>query len=322
MILEVKNLSTSFYTRNGIYKAVKNISFSVAKGKTLGIVGESGSGKSVSQYSYLGLIPTPPGKIENGQAMFQGIDLLKLSQKQLQKYRGSKISIIFQDPMTCLNPYLKISTQLIEPLLIHKNMSKKQALILAEKSLEEVGISDYKKRLHAYPHEFSGGMRQRVMIAMALITEPELLIADEPTTALDVTVQAQILELINELQKKKETAVVFITHDLGVISNVADDVAVMYAGEIVEQASAKNLFTNPSHPYTKALLKSIPANHQAGEKLFSISGLPPDLSKEIIGCSFTPRTSHKTPCNNKASWVEIDSNHWVMKCPQCFELGI
>lgn len=288
-LLEVKDLKTSFHTRNGIVQAVDGISFNLSKGETLGIVGESGSGKSVSQYSLLGLIPMPPGRIEGGQALFDGRDLLKMTNKELQKVRGDRISMIFQDPMTCLNPYLRVSDQLMEPLLLHKGMSKEEARKKALNGLKEVGILDADKRLDMYPHEFSGGMRQRVMIAMALITEPELLIADEPTTALDVTVQAQILDLIRKLQKEKGTAVIFITHDLGVVASLADNVLVMYAGRVVEQGGVEQIFYQSKHPYTQALLKSIPATHERGEKLYAIPGLPPDLANKPPGCSFAPR---------------------------------
>jgi oligopeptide transport system ATP-binding protein len=288
-LLEVRNLATYFHTRNGVVRAVDGISYQVKPGETLGIVGESGSGKSVSQYTLLGLIPMPPGRIESGEAIFDGIDLLKATPKQLSQIRGKRISMIFQDPMTCLNPYMTIGDQLIEPLLIHEKISKTEALKKAAKILEEVGIFETEKRLNAYPHQFSGGMRQRVMIAMALITQPELLIADEPTTALDVTVQAQILELIKKLQKQYRMAVIFITHDLGVIAGMSNTVAVMYAGKIVEYASTEAIFTKSLHPYTQALLQSIPSTHKVGEKLFTIPGLPPNLTQEIPGCPFAPR---------------------------------
>lgn len=259
-LLSVDNLKVYFHTRHGIVKAVDDISYQLDKGETLGIVGESGSGKSVSCYSLLDLLPKPPAKIEGGTALFNGEDLLTLSQKKLRHIRGNRISMIFQDPMTCLNPYMKISSQLMEPLLIHKNLSKSQALKKAIQALDEVGIPEPEKRVHAYPHEFSGGMRQRVMIAMALITEPELLIADEPTTALDVTIQAQILNLIKKLQKEHNIAVIFITHDLGVVAKIADKVIVMQTGKIVEHGSTYDIFYHNQHPYTKALLSAIPTS--------------------------------------------------------------
>jgi oligopeptide transport system ATP-binding protein len=235
-LLEVTDLRTFFHTRRGVYRAVDGVSFSVEKGETLGIVGESGSGKSVTCYSLLGLIPSPPGRIESGTAMFDGTDLLHCSPAELRAIRGRRIAMIFQDPMTSLNPYLRISEQLIEPLLIHEKISPADALARGLAMLEAVGIPNAASRLHSYPHEFSGGMRQRVMIAMALITKPDLLIADEPTTALDVTVQAQILELLKKLQRELGMAVIFITHDLAVVSGLCDRVQVMYAGRIVESA--------------------------------------------------------------------------------------
>ena len=280
-LLEVNNLKTHFHTRDGIVRAVDGVSFPVEKGKTVGIVGESGSGKSVTCYSLLGLVPMPPGKIEDGSAIFDGIDLLKCTEDDLCKIRGKRISMIFQDPMTCLNPYLRISTQITEPLRIHMGMDKRTAKKEAVNALREVGIPDPEKRVDMYPHEFSGGMRQRAMIAMALITKPEILIADEPTTALDVTVQKQILELIKSRQEELGTSVVFITHDLAVISEICDEVNVMYAGKIVERASSKELFSNPLHAYTRSLLQSIPATQIKGEKLHTISGLPPNLAERI-----------------------------------------
>jgi oligopeptide transport system ATP-binding protein len=242
----------------------------------------------------MGLVPQPPGRIESGTAMFDGIDLLHCSPKEARAIRGKRIAMIFQDPMTSLNPYLKVSEQIIEPLLIHEKISKRDALDRALEALNAVGINDAAKRIHAYPHEFSGGMRQRVMIAMALITKPELLIADEPTTALDVTVQAQILELIKKLQQEFGMAVIFITHDLGVISGLCDQVQVMYAGRIVETADTRSLFYEPRHPYTRALQRSIPSMQPKGGELYTIPGLPPDLSKPLPGCAFATRCEHAT----------------------------
>ena len=288
-LLSVTDLRTHFHTRNGVVRAVDGVSFSVERGESLGIVGESGSGKSVTCYSLLRLIPQPPGRIEGGTALFDGTDLLRCPTGTLRTIRGRRIAMIFQDPMTSLNPYLRISDQLIEPLIIHENLSRKAALMRATAALDEVGIQDAARRIHFFPHEFSGGMRQRVMIAMALITRPELLIADEPTTALDVTVQAQILELIRRLQREKHMAVVFITHDLGVVSELCDRVQVMYAGRIVESASTQAVFAQPRHPYTRALQRSIPALQEKGRELFSIPGLPPDLSRPIPGCPFAAR---------------------------------
>ena len=291
-LLEVENLRVAFHTRNGVVRAVDDVSFHVEKGEVLGIVGESGSGKSVTCYSLMGLIPQPPGRIESGRARFDGTDLLHCSKKQLADIRGKRIAMIFQDPMTSLNPYLRVGDQIIEPLLIHGGVSKADAVQRALTALREVGIHDGQNRLRMYPHEFSGGMRQRVMIAMALISNPELLIADEPTTALDVTVQAQILDLIKKLQSDHGTAVVFITHDLGVVSGFCDRVQVMYAGRIVETASVGDVFRAPQHPYNQALQRSIPAMQAKGDELYTIRGLPPDLSKPIPGCPFVPRCEH------------------------------
>ena len=291
-LLSVTDLRTHFHTRNGVYRAVDGISFHLERGETLGIVGESGSGKSVTGYSLMGLIPQPPGRIEGGTAVFDGVDLLHCPPETLRAIRGKRISMIFQDPMTSLNPYLRIGEQLIEPLLIHEKISKTDARRRALSMLEAVGINDAAARLNSYPHEFSGGMRQRVMIAMALITKPELLIADEPTTALDVTVQAQILELIKKMQLELGMAVIFITHDLGVVAGLCDRVLVMYAGRVVESADTRTLFHEPKHPYTRALQRSIPSTQPKGAELFTIPGMPPDVSKPIIGCSFAPRCAH------------------------------
>jgi oligopeptide transport system ATP-binding protein len=288
-LLDVQDLRTHFHTRGGVFRAVDGVSFSVEKGETLGIVGESGSGKSVTCYSLMGLVRQPPGRIVGGRALFDGTDLLHAPPSALRAIRGRRIAMIFQDPMTSLNPYLRISDQLIEPLLIHEQISRRDALARGLAMLEAVGINDAAGRLHRYPHEFSGGMRQRVMIAMALINRPELLIADEPTTALDVTVQAQILELIRKLQQEFGMAVIFITHDLGVVSGLCDRVQVMYAGRIVESAPTRKLFSQPGHPYTRALQRSIPALQPKGTTLYSIPGLPPDLSKPVAGCAFAPR---------------------------------
>lgn len=257
-LLEVKNLTTEFHTREGVFTAVKNVSFAVEPGEIMAIVGESGSGKSVTCYSLMGLVPSPPGKIVSGQANFDGVDLLQLSQQQLRRYRGNRVGMIFQDPMTSLNPHMTIAAQLIEPLLLHKKMDKKLARKKAIEALEEVGIRNAANRIDSFPHEFSGGMRQRVMIAMALINEPELLIADEPTTALDVTIQAQIIDLIRKLQQSRGLSVVFISHDLAVVANLANHILVMKDGEVVEKGTPKELFNNPQHPYTQKLLSAVP----------------------------------------------------------------
>jgi oligopeptide transport system ATP-binding protein len=310
-LLEVENLRTYFYTRGGVIRAVNDVSFSLSRGETLGIVGESGSGKSVTCYSLLGLIPKPPGKIVSGQANFGGVDLLNCPEGELRQIRGKRISMIFQDPMTSLNPYMRISDQLVEPLLVHEKISRAKARAKAIASLEEVGIQDAASRINLYPHQFSGGMRQRVMIAMALISRPEILIADEPTTALDVTVQAQILELIKQRQKELGTAVIFITHDLGVVASFCQDVNVMYAGRIVESASTEEIFARPRHPYNAALQQSIPALHKKGELLFTIPGLPPDLTIDVPGCSFAPRCAHATDrCQKESpSLQQTAANH-------------
>ena len=288
-LLDVQNLQTSFHTRNGIVRAVQDVSFSLEKGETLGIVGESGSGKSVTCYSLMRLIPQPPGRIEGGRALFDGVDLLSCSKDQLRAIRGKRVSMIFQDPMTSLNPYLRIEEQLIEPLLLHDKLDRATAVKRAIQALEDVGVSGAAQRIRSYPHEFSGGMRQRVMIAMALITKPELLIADEPTTALDVTVQAQILELIKKLQHDLGMAVIWVSHDLGVVAGFCQRVQVMYAGRIVEAASTEAIFKRPKHPYNRALQNSIPALQPKGAELYTIPGMPPDMSKPIAGCSFAPR---------------------------------
>ena len=304
-LLSVTDLRTYFHTRNGVYRAVDGVSFEVERGETLGIVGESGSGKSVTCYSIMGLIPQPPGRIESGSAMFDGVDLLHCSPAAARSIRGKRVSMIFQDPMTSLNPYLRVSEQLVEPLLIHESISKKDALARALEMMEAVGINDAAKRIHFYPHEFSGGMRQRVMIAMALITRPELLIADEPTTALDGTVQAQILDLIRRLQRELGMAVIFVTHDLGVVAGLCDHVQVMYGGRIMETAGARAIFNSPQHPYTQGLQRSIPALQPKGQELFTIPGLPPDVSKEIPGCAFAPRCGFAADvCTDKRPELE------------------
>ncbi len=288
-LLQVEDLRTYFHTRAGIVRAVDGISFSVSKGETLGIVGESGSGKSVACYSLLRLIPQPPGRFETGRAIFNETDLLHCPEEELRDICGNRLSMIFQDPMTSLNPYMRIGDQVTEPLRIHRGMKRAEAFERRVAALREVGIQDAEKRLRSYPHEFSGGMRQRVMIAMALITRPELLIADEPTTALDVTVQAQILELIRKMQREIGSAVIFITHDIGVVSAFCDRVLVMYAGRIIETAPTAQLFDAPKHPYTRALQRAIPALNEKGKELYTIPGAPPDVSLPIVGCPFAAR---------------------------------
>ncbi len=289
-ILAVEGLKTEFKTREGTVHAVNGVSFSLKEGETLGVVGESGCGKSVSMMSMLRLIPNPPGKVVAGKALFHGNDLIKMSDEEIRKIRGSKISLVFQDPMTSFNPVMTIGAQVSEPWRIHTGASKEEALDRAVKYLEMVGIPNAKERLHSYPHEFSGGMRQRVMIAMGLICEPEILIADEPTTALDVTIQAQIVELVRDLQQKLQMSIIWITHDLGIIAGLADRVNVMYGGYIVESAPVRELYKNPSHPYTIGLLGSLPRmDDDAGHRLTSIEGIPPVLYEEPDFCPFHNR---------------------------------
>ena len=320
-MLSVRNLSASFHPRAGIVRAVRNVSFDVAPGETLGIVGESGSGKSVTCYSMMGLIPMPPGRIESGSAMLDGTDLLHCPEKELRSIRGKRISMIFQDPRTSLNPYLTIGGQVAEPLVIHEGAGKKEARDRALEQLALVGIPDAEQRMDAYPHQFSGGMRQRVMIAMALITRPEILIADEPTTALDVTVQKQVLDLIRKLQQDMGTSVILITHDLGVVRQYADRINVMYAGRIVESAPARELLEHPRHAYTRALMKSIPGLHAKGSPLYTIPGLPPNMMQEPCGCSFRPRNTLGNPelclTDREPELVEISPGHSVQNCPGC-----
>jgi oligopeptide transport system ATP-binding protein len=310
-LLEVKNLKTNFYTRYGISRAVDDISFDIEKGETVGIVGESGSGKSVSCYSILGLVACPPGLIESGSALFNGTDLLGCTQKQLRKIRGNSISMIFQDPMSSLNPYLTIGVQLTEHLILHKGVTKNEAMKKAINSLLEVGIQDPEIRINYYPHQLSGGMRQRVMIAMALITEPMLLIADEPTTALDVTIQAQIIDLINDLKKRKDMSVIFITHDLGVVAGITDHVLVMYNGKIMESGKTNDVYYRPVHPYTSALLKSTPSVEKKKE-LYVIPGGLPETYEEIKGCVFSSRCEFvQDICMSiTPDLLEVSSNHY------------
>ena len=288
-ILQVKNLKTYFHTEAGLVKAVNDVSFDVEKGKTLGIVGESGCGKSMTSLSIMRLIEKP-GKIEGGEILLDGEDIVKMSEDEMRKIRGKKIAMIFQEPMTSLNPVFTIGQQLIEALLLHENMTKKEAKERAIEMLKLVKIPLAERRFDEYPHQLSGGMRQRVMIAMALCCNPELLICDEPTTALDVTIQAQILDLINELKEKTGTSVMMITHDLGVIAEVADDVMVMYAGQVVEKASCDQIFDQPLHPYTDGLMKCIPKLDDDDTKELSvIKGMVPSFDDMPAGCTFCPR---------------------------------
>lgn len=294
-LLEVKNLKTHFHTREGVVHAVDGISYSLDQGKTLGIVGESGCGKSVGAMTIMKLIPMPPGHIESGEVWFEGKNLVEASERQMQRIRGNDIAIIFQDPMTSLNPVLKIGYQLTEGMRLHLGLSKKEARERGIELLEAVGLPDARNRLDDYPHQFSGGMRQRVMIAMGLACDPKLLIADEPTTALDVTIQAQILDLLERLQDEFQMSMLLITHDLGVVAGVSDEIMVMYAGLVVEKTSTEELFANPQHPYTEALLDSIPRLDEKGRRvLANIPGLPPDLVNPPSGCRFHPRCRYAT----------------------------
>ena len=310
-LLEVKDLRTYFQTEDGLVKAVDGISFNLKRGETLGIVGESGSGKSVTNLSIIRLIPDPPGKIVSGEVIFAGQDLLLQSTEAIRRIRGRRIAMIFQDPMTSLNPFLKISKQLMEMTQLHLGHTKDQAHEHAVKMLETVGIPDARARADNYPHEFSGGMRQRVMIAMALSCEPELLIADEPTTALDVTIQAQILELIKRLKQETGTSVILITHDLGVVAGMADHVLVMYAGKIFEQARTTELFSTPGNPYTKGLLRSVPDPTAEQGKLYQIPGLPPDVAHLGPGCPFAPRCDRAEEiCHREfPPFVQLNADH-------------
>jgi len=292
-LLQVKNLHTYFYTHDGIAKAVDGIDFTLDRGETLGLVGESGCGKSVTARSILQLIQQPPGRIVKGEILFDGQDLLNLTPGQMRKIRGNRISMIFQEPMTSLNPVFSIGDQMTESIRLHQGLSRQQALERSIDMLKEVAIPDPEKRIREYPHQLSGGMRQRVMIAMALSCQPRLLIADEPTTALDVTIQAQILEIIKDLTVKLNTAVILVTHDLGVVSGMCNNICVMYAGRIVERASTDDMFSNPKHPYTRGLIRSVPRlDKTTKERLYSIPGTPPSLINIPECCPFHPRCQH------------------------------
>ncbi len=288
-ILSVKDLEVSFFTYAGEVQAVRGISFDVIKGEAIAIVGESGSGKSVTSQSIMRLNPAPPAVYKNGEIHFDGEDLIQLTDKQMENIRGSKIGMIFQDPMTSLNPTMTIGKQIAEGLIKHQGMSRSEARQRSIEMLGLVGISNAELRIKQHPHEFSGGMRQRAMIAIALASNPQLLIADEPTTALDVTIQAQILELMKDLQLQLKTSIILITHDLGVVANMAQRVVVMYAGEIVEIGTKDDIFYNPQHPYTWALLKSVPRIDSKGTRLLTIEGTPPDMIEPPSGCAFYPR---------------------------------
>ena len=314
-LLEVKDLKVHFETDDGLVKAVDGISYTVGRGQALGIVGESGSGKSVSSLTVMGLTRSRIARI-SGEILFEGKDLLKASDEEMRHIRGNEIAMIFQDPLSSLHPFYKVSSQLVEAIRAHKDVSKAQALDRAVEMLGLVGIPEPRRRVHSYPHEFSGGMRQRVMIAMALANDPKMIIADEPTTALDVTVQAQILELMERLQRELDTAVVIITHDLGVVAEMADEIAVMYAGRIVERAPTRPLFAQPQHPYTWGLLGSIPRlDSPRDEEIVPISGRPPSLINLPGGCSFHPRCPYVRDRHRKVEPrlepVEGEADHHV-----------
>ncbi|MEV7342633.1 ABC transporter ATP-binding protein [Streptomyces sp. NPDC093544] len=289
MLLEVRDLHVEFRTRDGVAKAVNGVSYSVDEGETLAVLGESGSGKSVTAQAIMGILDMPPGKITGGEVLFQGRDLLKLKEEERRKVRGAEMAMIFQDALSSLNPVLSVGDQLGEMFTVHRGMSRKDARAKAIELMERVRIPAAAERVRDYPHQFSGGMRQRIMIAMALALEPALIIADEPTTALDVTVQAQVMDLLAELQRELHMGLILITHDLGVVADVADRIAVMYAGRIVESSPVHDIYKAPAHPYTKGLLRSIPRLDQKGQELYAIKGLPPNLMHIPPGCAFNPR---------------------------------
>ncbi len=312
-LLDVRNLKTEFHTQDGVVHAVNGVSFSLEEGETLGLVGESGCGKSVSMLSVMRLIPIPPGKISSGEVLFQGQDLIKLNEEEMRQIRGNKIAMVFQDPMTSLNPVLTIGNQITEALELHLGMTHEQSRRRAAELLTMVNIPEASSRLDDYPHQFSGGMRQRVMIAMGLSCSPQLLIADEPTTALDVTIQAQIIDIVKRLKRELGMAIIWITHDLGVIAGLADRINVMYAGFIVETANTKEIFANPLHPYTLGLLGSIPRLDEARkEKLTPIEGLPPDLIAMPQGCPFYDRCRFRTEkcLEENPPLLPVGVRHW------------
>jgi len=317
-LLNVQGLETQFLTPEGVIHAVNGVSFSLKEGEVLGVVGESGCGKSVSMLSVLRLIPQPPGKIVGGKALFQGRDLLAMTDEEIRQVRGGKIAMVFQDPMTSLNPVITIGKQIAEPLMLHLGMSKDEAKVRVIELLQLVGLPEANMRLEDYPHQFSGGMRQRVMIAMALACNPQILVADEPTTALDVTIQAQIIELVKRLRDEIGMAIIWITHDLGIVAGLAKRVMVMYAGYIIEEADVKTLYANPQHPYTLGLLGSLPRlNEQRHERLASIGGLPPVLVEKPNYCPFISRCRYAIErCRTEnPQLIEVGTNHrtacWV-----------
>ena len=320
LLLEIEDLHTYFFTRDGIVRAVDGVSLGVRRGETLGVVGESGCGKSVTSLSILRLIPEPPGRIVSGSIRFEGTDLLKLSETAMRGIRGNEISMIFQEPMTSLNPVLTVSRQISETLMLHQGLEARAAAAKAVDMLRLVKMPEPERRAQQYPHEMSGGMRQRVMIAMALACNPKLLIADEPTTALDVTIQAQILDLMRELKQKMDAAIILITHDLGVVAEMAQRVIVMYAGRKVEEAPVKELFRRPRHPYTVGLLKSVPhlgasRGRATAPRLAEIPGMVPSLREEIVGCAFAPRCPFVTErCRRETPMLEIKGPGHIVAC--------
>ncbi len=318
IILEVKNLVTEFATSEGVVRAVDDVSFKLSPGKTLGIVGESGCGKSVTSLSIMRLIQAPPGRIASGEILYKGKDLLKFSPEQMRKIRGNEISMIFQEPMTSLNPVYTIGNQIMEAILLHQDVSKAEARNRAIEMLKLVGIPAPERRIDDYPHQLSGGMRQRVMIAMAISCNPHVLIADEPTTALDVTIQAQILDLLKELQTRVGMAMILITHDLGVVAEVADEVMVMYAGRVVEHTDVHSLFSSPKHPYTRGLLGSIPKLGQGSKRLEAIPGIVPNLLQLPVGCRFQERCVYvEQACRDTESGlrqVPTESREHLIRC--------
>ncbi|CAL9459845.1 ABC transporter ATP-binding protein [Streptomyces sp. NPDC090994] len=289
MLLEVRDLHVEFRTRDGVAKAVNGVSYGVDAGRTLAVLGESGSGKSVTAQTVMGILDVPPGRITGGEVLFEGRDLLKLKEEERRKVRGAEMAMIFQDALSSLNPVLTVGDQLAEMFTVHRGMSRKDARAKAVELMDRVRIPAARERVRQYPHQFSGGMRQRIMIAMAMALEPKLIIADEPTTALDVTVQAQVMDLLADLQREYDMGLILITHDLGVVADVADEIAVMYAGRIVESAPVHEIYKNPAHPYTRGLLESIPRLDQKGRELYAIKGLPPSLTRIPPGCAFHPR---------------------------------
>ena len=315
-ILDVKNLRTHFFTDEGVVKAVDDVSFSLHKGEVIGIVGESGSGKSVTNLSVMKLVQTPPGKIIGGEVLFNGEDVLKMDEKRLRQIRGAKIAMIFQDPMTSLNPFLRVSTQMIETLQLHQKLDKKAAKQKAIEMLTLAGIPAAAERIDNYPHQFSGGMCQRVMIAMGLSCNPEILIADEPTSALDVTIQAQILDLMTDLTNKLGTAVILITHSLGVVAGMCNTIYVMYAGRVVERGTTEDIFENPQHPYTRGLIKSVPRlDKRSKERLFSIPGQPPNVIDLPPCCPFFPRCAEAAErCKNSYPETIDYGNGHIASC--------